>query len=176
MRIKFSYSLVPETLSVISGISENTFTPYIFKEEDQMCCEGTAICFLCGLVARCMRPINTVNIIEEGEKTSEELIDSELKSQTRWRIFFRILSFLLIFAGIILLFQPITTMIGYIPIFGSYFEDVQGYIILGSLICAVPLYLLTTSLAWLFYRPKEGIICILLSIVIIIGLVIAGTA
>lgn len=81
----------------------------------------------------------------------------------------RIASFLLMVLGICLFFSPITTLIGYIPLVGGFISGVIGFaILLAAVIVCLPLYLIATSIAWLVFRPKVGLI------LIGIGLVIAG--
>jgi hypothetical protein len=64
--------------------------------------------------------------------------------------------------GICLFFSPITKLIGFIPLVGGIISGIVGFaIFLAALLICIPLYILFTAIAWLFYHPKVGIIILL---------------
>lgn len=78
--------------------------------------------------------------------------------------------------GICIFFSPITAILGYIPLVGGLLKSAVGIaIFLAALIICIPLYLLTFSIAWLFYHPKIGIPLLILSLAIA-GLIIGLSA
>ena len=77
--------------------------------------------------------------------------------------------------GICLFFSPITKLIGMIPLVGGFIGGVLGFaILLAALLICIPLWIIATSLAWLFYHPKIGAIILLIGAVILTVVLILG--
>lgn len=77
--------------------------------------------------------------------------------------------------GIYLFFSPIVNLLGFIPLIGGIISGIVGFaILLAAFLISIPLYILATSIAWLFFHPKIGLILlavggVILAIVLILG-------
>jgi hypothetical protein len=97
------------------------------------------------------------------------MIEHAISSARTFTIIIRIVSFFLMVFGILLFFSPITQTLGYFPLIGGFLQGTVTFIILlGAIIICIPLYIITLSLAWLFYHPKVG------AAILGIGLIITG--
>jgi hypothetical protein len=66
--------------------------------------------------------------------------------------------------GIVLIFSPITTILGYIPLVGGIISGIVGFaIFLAAVLVSIPLYLLMIAIAWLVFHPKVGVVLILIA-------------
>lgn len=75
--------------------------------------------------------------------------------------------------GLVLFFSPITNILGYFPLIGGILKGTVGFLIfVGAIIICIPLYIITFSLAWLFYHPKVGIVILGIGFAITAGLII----
>ncbi len=76
----------------------------------------------------------------------------------------RIGSYLAMVLGIYWFLSPIVILVGYIPLVGGIISGILGFaIFLAALLICIPLYLLMTSIAWLRFHPKVGIILLLIA-------------
>jgi hypothetical protein len=76
-------------------------------------------------------------------------------------------------AGLCLFFSPITTLLGYFPLIGGILKMTLSMVILvGSILICIPLYIITISLAWLFYHPKVGLAILGIGITIAVVLIV----
>lgn len=74
--------------------------------------------------------------------------------------------------GICLLFSPITTLLGYIPLIGGFLKSTVGIIIfIAALIICLPIFLLALAFCWLCFHPKVGIALLVIA-AIVTGVVI----
>lgn len=74
--------------------------------------------------------------------------------------------------GICLLFSPITTLLGYIPLIGGFLKSTVGIIIfIAALIICLPIFLLALAFCWLCFHPKVGIALLVIA-AIVTGIVI----
>lgn len=77
--------------------------------------------------------------------------------------------------GIYLFFSPIVNLIGFIPLVGGIISGILGFaILLAAFLISIPLYILMTAIAWLFFHPKIGLILlaiggVILAVVLILG-------
>jgi len=61
--------------------------------------------------------------------------------------------------GVYLFFSPIVNMLNYIPLVGGLISGIVGFaIVLAAILICIPLWIIATSIAWLFYHPKVGLI------------------
>jgi len=66
--------------------------------------------------------------------------------------------------GLCLFFSPITYIVSWIPLLGNVLGSVTAFVFgLISFTIALPITLLVISLAWVWYRPKIGIVLILIA-------------
>lgn len=85
----------------------------------------------------------------------------------------RIGSYLLLVASICLFFSPITTLLGYIPFVGGFISTVVAWaIFLAALLVCIPIFILMTSIAWLRYHPKVGIVILGIGLAVLVGILI----
>ena len=100
------------------------------------------------------------------------MIDIAVKNSRIYTMLIRVGSYLLMVFAIILFFSPITTLLGYIPLIGGILKGTTGILIFAAaLIVCIPLFIITFSLAWLWYHPKVGIIILGVGL-LILGLII----
>ena len=88
----------------------------------------------------------------------------------------RVVAYFLMVAGICLLFSPITTLLGYIPLRGGILKSTVGFLIFvaACLIC-LPIFLLALSVSWLCFHPKVGIILLVAGILIAVLIIVLST-
>ena len=87
----------------------------------------------------------------------------------------RIGCYILMVFSIVLFFSPITTIIGYIPLVGGFISGILFFaILLAALVVCVPLFLIAVSIAWLRFRPKVGIVIVLIAAAIIAVILIVN--
>ena len=104
------------------------------------------------------------------------MIENSIKKSRIFTIIIRIVAFLMMVFGIVLFFSPITNILGYFPLIGGLLKGTVGFIIfVGAIIISIPLYIITFSLAWLFYHPKVGIFILGLGVTIITVLIIVSS-
>ena len=77
--------------------------------------------------------------------------------------------------GIYLFFSPIVNLIGFIPLVGGIISGILGFaIFLAAFLISIPLYILATAIAWLFFHPKVGLILLGIGAIIFTIIVIVG--
>ena len=87
----------------------------------------------------------------------------------------RILSFVCMVLGIYLFFSPIVNLLGFIPLVGGIISGILGFaIFLAAFLISIPLYILATAIAWLFFHPKVGLILLGIGAVIFLIVVLVG--
>jgi hypothetical protein len=104
------------------------------------------------------------------------MIENSIKKSRIFTIVIRIVAFLMMVFGIVLFFSPITNILGYFPLIGGILKGTVGFLIfVGAVIISIPLYIITFSLAWLFYHPKVGIVILGIGVAIITVLIIISS-
>merc|ERR1711924_143590 len=91
----------------------------------------------------------------EGRKTSAENIQVAVGESVAMLTALRLFGFLLMWGGLRLLFDPLSTLLRWIPLLGGIL--IWG-IIIFSFVCACGVSTLTIALAWIAYRPLYGIL------------------
>jgi hypothetical protein len=77
--------------------------------------------------------------------------------------------------GIYLFFSPIVNLLGFIPLIGGIISGIVGFaIFLAAFLISIPLYILATAIAWLFFHPKIGFILLAIGGVILAVFLILG--
>lgn len=77
--------------------------------------------------------------------------------------------------GIVMFFSYMTDILGYIPMVGGLLQSTLLLVImLGAVIVCIPLWMITFSLAWLWYHPKVGVVffsvgVVMLTVILIIN-------
>lgn len=133
----------PAVVSLISVQTGNTFRPYAAKK-------GGA-----------------VELLEMGTMTAGQMFELALKRNVMLKWILRLVGFVLMAVGIGLVFAPLAVVADVLPFLGSM---LRGGIFLFAVAIALPLSLLTVSIAWLFYRPVIGALMLLAGVAVFIGL------
>ena len=104
------------------------------------------------------------------------MMDAELKSAKFRACLFRILAYFMMVLGIVLLFSPITTLIGYIPLVGGFLKNTITFIIFiaACLIC-LPIFILAVGVSWVCFHPKVGIAILVVGIIIAVVVIVLSS-
>jgi len=136
LRIKFEIVL-PTTISVIAKQSESYLMAYITKAG------------------------GSIELFEYGVVDAKTMFKKAQKINTIKTWFLRLVGFLTMFLGLILVFNVFKILAAVIPFLGKIVEWLNLFI---SFILAVVFSLITIALAWLYYRPLLGIILIVIAV------------
>jgi len=104
---------------------------------------------------------NTLDLIERGTKSAEEMFASARTSNKVMTWALRILGFLMLAGGIHLVLRPLTVLADVIPFIGNIVGAGTG---LFSILLAIMVWTVTVGFAWLFYRPVVGILVLLATV------------
>jgi hypothetical protein len=116
-----------------------------------------------------LKPIEEIDLVEEEIMPRSEIIGRAVKKSQTFTWILRVVSYVLMVLGFWMFFSPITAILGFIPLVGGILKGVVGFaIFLAAVLVCTPLWIITFSLAWLFYHPKVG------AIFLGIGLLILG--
>jgi hypothetical protein len=100
------------------------------------------------------------------------MIDHAIEKSKLYSIIIRVICFIVMVLAICWFFSPITTLLGYIPLLGGILKGTAGLIIFfGAVIITIPIFIITYSLAWLFYHPKVGLIILGVGLAILGGII-----
>lgn len=103
------------------------------------------------------------------------MIEHSIKKARIFTIIIRVVALFMMILGLYSFFSPIVNILGYFPLIGGLLKGAVGLIIfLGVIIICIPLYIITFSLAWLFYHPKVGIFILGVGITIMVVLIIVS--
>jgi hypothetical protein len=141
MRISFKIAK-PTEVSVIAKQVESTFEPYSTKAGGK------------------------IELLETGKHSAEEMIQKAQESNKTLTLILRIVGFVLMFAGLNMIFKLLSVIADVLPILGNIVGAGTGII---CFLLAAILSLITIAIAWIVYRPLLGIILI----VIAVGLAVA---
>lgn len=126
VRIEYQYVPAQNVVSLIAKVQGNTFTRYTAKNG------------------------KSFSSIVAGEKSMEEMFESEKAGNTMLTWVLRILGFILISAGLKMVFDLLSTLLKVVPFLASIMSWGVG------LICNIIAFawtLIVVAVAWLFYRP-----------------------
>ena len=141
IRIKFLYANY-EDISILAVQKGNSFVDYISK------------------VGKHTNKVLTGTYDGKGIITNIEEGNNFLK----WLL--RIVGAIAIFLGILSILGPISTIASFVPILGG----IVGFtLFLISLLLSLAISLIVIAIAWVFYRPLLGILLLVISIGLIIG-------
>ena len=75
--------------------------------------------------------------------------------------------------GILLVFSPIISLMGYIPMVGGLINGSLFVVVLvGAFIICIPLWIITFSIAWTCYHPKVGIAFLAIGLAVLTTIVV----
>ncbi len=126
VRVEYRYVPAKNVVSLIAKVQGDTFTRYTAKNG------------------------KSFSSIVAGEKTMEEMFESEKAGNTMLTWVLRILGFILISAGLKMVFDILSTLLKVLPFLSSIMSCGVG------LICNIIAFawtLIVVAIAWLFYRP-----------------------
>lgn len=126
VRVEYHYVPAKNVVSLIAKVQGDTFTRYTAKNG------------------------KSFSSIVAGEKTMEEMFESEKAGNTMLTWVLRILGFILISAGLKMVFDILSTLLKVVPFLSSIMSWGVG------LICNIIAFawtLIVVAIAWLFYRP-----------------------
>lgn len=126
VRVEYRYVPAKNVVSLIAKVQGDTFTRYTAKNG------------------------KSFSSIVAGEKTMEEMFESEKAGNTMLTWVLRILGFILISAGLKMVFDILSTLLKVVPFLSSIMSWGVG------LICNIIAFawtLIVVAIAWLFYRP-----------------------
>lgn len=126
VRVEYHYIPARNVVSLIAKVQGDTFTRYTAKNG------------------------KSFSSIVAGEQTMEEMFESEKAGNTMLTWVLRILGFILIGAGLKMVFDILSTLLKVVPFLSSIMSWGVG------LICNVIAFawtLIVVAIAWLFYRP-----------------------
>lgn len=107
-------------------------------------------------------------LVDEGTRSAAEMFKSAETANTALTWVLRVVGFFLMFAGLAMVFKPISVVADVVPFIGSALGVGLGVF---SFLIAAPLSLVTIAVAWFFYRPLLGIVLLVLAGAGIFGLV-----
>lgn len=135
--VRISWTMIPAEMpvSIVAVQTGTTFAPYVAKDS---AADGY-----------------TVDLLETGTKTKEEMFQNAENANTMMTWILRVVGWLMMYMGLKMVFKPLEVLGDVLPILGDFIGIGTG--ILAFLI-ATPVALITVAVAWLFYRPVLGII------------------
>ncbi|MDW8243656.1 MAG: TMEM43 family protein [Thermogemmata sp.] len=140
--VRVSYQWIPPgPVSVVAQQINNTFTPYLAKAGD------------------------TVDLIATGYVPVEQMFAEAHQANVIRTWLVRLVGFLMMGFGLMLIFQPLAVLADVIPFLGSL---VGLGIALVSFTLAFVLSLITIAIGWLYYRPLLGISLLAVAAVILL--------
>jgi hypothetical protein len=145
IRVSYKYVSQPQTVSLYSKQSGNSFVSYVAKNG------------------------RTLERLEIGSKTSTEMFAAakqESKIKT-WIIRFG--GIIAMAIGLSMIFKPLVAVANVLPFLG---DLIGGGAFIFSAIVAFGLSFITISLAWVWYRPLVGIPLLLIGIGSVVGFIV----
>ncbi|EIC23587.1 TMEM43 family protein [Thiorhodovibrio frisius] len=94
-----------------------------------------------------------VELFETGMHSAKALFTMAQSKNTVLTWMLRFMGFMGIFVGLMMIFKPLTSLLGYIPILGNMANFGIGLFAFGI---AIGLAFVVISLGWIFYRPVLG--------------------
>ncbi len=135
--VRISWTMIPAEMpvSVIAVQTGTTFAPYVAKDS---AADGY-----------------TVDLLETGIKTKEEMFQNAENANTMMTWILRIVGWLMMYMGLKMVFRPLEVLGDVLPILGDIIGIGTGIL---AFLVATPVALVTIGIAWLFYRPLLGIV------------------
>ncbi len=143
VRVTFNV-VAPGPTSIVGVQTGNTFAPYQAKSGDD------------------------ILLLTVGTFTAAQMFQQAQDANTMLTWILRVVGFVMMFAGLGMVFKPISVLGDVVPFFGSLLGAGIGVF---SFLLSAGLSLLTISIAWIFYRPVLGVLLLLVSGAAIAGLV-----
>ncbi|MBR1981590.1 MAG: hypothetical protein IKA23_02435 [Akkermansia sp.] len=135
--VRISWTMVPAEMpvSIVAVQTGTTFAPYVAKDS----AAGGY----------------TVDLLETGTKTKEEMFQNAENANTMMTWILRVVGWLMMYMGLKMILKPLEVLGDVLPILGDLIGIGTGVI---AFLIATPVALITIAIAWLFYRPLLGIV------------------
>ena len=143
LRIKFNY-VQPTEVSLVSQQVGNSFQAYTASNGRK------------------------IELLQTGKHTADQMFDKAQADNVTFTWILRLVGFVVMAFGVMLVLSPITVAFDVIPILGNF---AQGVIFIVAALIAGFFSLLTIGIAWLFYRPLLAIALFAVAAVLIFGVV-----
>jgi hypothetical protein len=135
--IRISYSTVkPVVVSLIAQQTGDTFQPFKTKAGD------------------------SIQRLEMGQLSADLMFKKAQEENKMMTWILRVVGFLMLFFGLMLIFKPISTVADVVPFFGNLLGAGLG---IFSFLIALVLWALTVAGAWMAVRPLIGIVLVVIA-------------
>ncbi|MBQ2380838.1 MAG: hypothetical protein II295_10675 [Akkermansia sp.] len=148
--VRITWTMIPAEMpvSIVAVQTGSTFAPYVAKDS---AADGY-----------------TVDLLETGTKTKEEMFQNAENANTMMTWILRIVGWIMMYMGLKMIFKPLEVLGDVLPILGDLIGVGTGVL---AFLIATPVALITIGIAWLFYRPVLGIILLAAAIGLIVLLI-----
>lgn len=148
--VRITWTMIPAEMpvSIVAVQTGTTFAPYVAKDS---AADGY-----------------TVDLLETGTKTKEEMFQNAENANTMMTWILRVVGWLMMFMGCKMILRPLEVLADVLPILGDLVGIGTGII---AFLIATPVALATIGIAWLFYRPVLGIILLVAAVGLIVLLI-----
>ncbi len=136
LRVKFDV-VRPSQVSVIAKQAGKTFAPYVAKTS------------------------GTIELLQVGVHTADAMIQAAQASNKVLTWILRLVGFILMMAGLNLIFRPLSVVADVLPIAGTIVGAGTGLV---SFLLAALGSLITIAIAWIVYRPLLGVILVVIAV------------
>jgi len=111
----------------------------------------------------------TIQLLEYGVVAADKMFKQAQDANVAMTWVFRVIGFLLMFGGVSLVLKPMSVLADVLPFLGNLVEKGIGLI---AFIVAIIFASLTIAIAWIVARPLIGIILLLISIALGVGITV----
>jgi hypothetical protein len=139
-RVKYALA-IPGDVSIIAKQTGNTFAP--FKTEH-----------------------TTIDLLKNEKLTSDEMFAAAKSERETITWIIRLLGFVMMFVGLILILKPLSAIMDVVPILGSIASGIAGVV---AFFIALGFAVITIAIAWIFFRPLLGIPLLVVGVGAIVG-------
>ena len=136
IRVTFFVTPQQKDVSIIAQQTGNTLTSYTTKT-------------------------GSLSMLTSGVKSADEMFTSAQKANKMMTWILRLIGFLVMYAGIKMVFEPLGVLADVLPFLGSLMRMGTGLL---AFLIALPCSLVTIAIAWIFYRPLLGIFLLLVAV------------
>ncbi|MBI3184305.1 MAG: TMEM43 family protein [Myxococcales bacterium] len=110
-------------------------------------------------------------LLQTGTHTAEAMFKAAQEANVVMTWILRLVGFVMMFAGLTMVFKPVSVMGDVVPLVGTMLGAGLG---LFAFVISAALSVITVGVAWLFYRPVLGAVLLAVSVAGIVGLVMLG--
>ena len=141
--LRVTFSIVPPgDVSLIAQQAGNSFVPYAADAGEK------------------------IEMLTPGVKSAAEMYAQAQAENRFWTWILRLAGFLAMAIGLALTASPIRTVANILPFIGDVVGGIAGFV---AFAVALPLSLITISIAWVYYRPIVGVPILIVGLAGIVG-------